>query len=323
MLTRGSLAAAAGVLWLAASVLVDAGLCGEAEETSLDDRMKKAAELYSARDYRTALTELHTIAAEGEEAGKLEEYAVKAKGVLGDELGKVMASCRLLTKCKRCRGAGCPICKTCKGVGCRNKKGVVKTRVKWTEVEKVNIANVIRRKHRDIGVPWLQVQPCKKCKGRGCRPCRTCNGTGRPLVKTGGRGNKTPAILNMERPYLVRNLRAEGERALQEVDVADADGQFSPDQVDAQDVLWVVSAAKCFAQAEAISVELSDKAELSPMAKSASLEEAKLLEALKLKWHTTSEKAKRQAQSELQRQADEERARHVPKDKADDAGQKK
>lgn len=298
-------------LLVAALAITEMGLCGEAEEMSLDDRMKKAAELYGAKDYRAALTELHTIAAEGQAAGKLGEYAAKAKGVLGDELGRVMTTCRLLTKCRRCKGSGCPVCKTCKGLGCRNKKQAVRTRVKWTEVEKINIANVIRRKHRDISVPWLEVQPCKKCKGRGCRPCRTCNGTGRPLVKTRGRSSKTPAILDMERAYLVQGLRAEGERAIRAVNVADANGQFSPANVDAQDVLWVVSAAKFFAQAATISEESSDQAESSQMAKSASLEEAKLLETLKLKWHAASERAKRQAEAELRRQADEERARHT------------
>ena len=323
MLTRRAFAISAGALWLAAWGLINAGLCGEAEEKGLDDRMKEAAELYRAKDYRSALTELHAIAVEGKEAGKSEEYVGKAKEALGDELGKAMASCRLLTKCKRCKGDGCPVCKTCKGLGCRDKKQVAKTRVKWTEVEKVNIANVIRRKHRDITVPWLEVRPCKKCKGRGCRPCRSCNGTGRPLLKTSGRSSKAPAILDLERSCLIRELRSEGERALREVNVANANGEFVGSQVDAQDVLWVVSAAKHFAQAEAISVDSSDKAELSTMAKSASLEEAKFLKTLKLKWKAVSDGAKREAEAELRRQADEERARHAPKDEDDDRDQKK
>ena len=309
-------------LLAAALAMTEMGICGEAEETTLDDRVKKAAELYRAKDYRAALTELHAIASEGKEAGKLEEYAAKARGLLGEDLGKAMASCRLLTKCKRCNGSGCPVCKTCKGLGCRNKKQAAKTKVTWTEVEKINVANVIRRKHKGLAVPWVETQPCKKCKGRGCRPCRTCDGTGRSLVKTGGRGSKTPDILDIERSDLVRELRAEGERALRGVSTADALGQFRPDQIDAQDVLWVVSAGKHFAQAEAISVAPSDRAELSQMARSASLDEAKFLETLKLRWNAASDLAKRQAEVELQRQADEERARHVPKDEADDKDQK-
>ena len=310
------------MLSAAALAVTGTGICAEAEEViSLDDRMKKAAELYAAKDYRTALTELHAIAAEGEEAGKFGEYAAKAKEILGDELGKAMATCRLLTKCKRCKGSGCPTCKTCKGLGCRDKKQKAKTRVRWTEVEQVNIARVVKRKHKDLAVPWLEVQPCKKCKGRGCRPCRTCNGTGRSLLKTGRRTSKTPAVHASEIPHLIRELTTEGERSLQKINVVNADGELSPSQIDAQDVAWAASAGKYLKQAETIAVEPSAKTELSQMAKSAALEEAKLRRALKLKWDAASEGAKRQAEAELRRLADEERARHTEK-KDEDEGKK-
>ena len=299
-----------GAAWCIAFALMRIGVCADAPLENLDDSLRKAVDLYRAKDYSTALNKLHAVATSAGEADRLDEYVAKAKEALGDELGKILASCRLLTKCRRCKGEGCPTCKTCKGLGCRHKKRQAKTRVNWTEVEQVGIARVMHRKRRDIAVGWTEVRACRRCKGRGCRPCRTCNGTGWSLVKTGGSANKTPGVLDIERSYLADGLKAKAESALRQVDVVDRQGKFRKEEVDAQDIVWVLRAGKCFEQAAAIVTEPADKVQLGQKAQAASLKETKFLEVLKRRWEAAADRARRQAEAELRRQADEELARH-------------
>ncbi len=226
---------------------------------------------YGEQNHRGALEAFYAYALQGQQAGQLDEYLAKAKEQLGVDLGKVMASCRMTIKCRRCKGDGGHSCKSCGGDGRKQDK---KRRVIHSNIKGQISVRTIR---------WTEPRPCGRCKGTGYRFCKACDGTCHSLINP-KKGSKL-ALLDFERQYIVplllqrsqillaqitpsrgstarRSSNQQGQQggaAQQGVKAFEPGDPFEPDAIDVQDLALASRATRLIEEAVEISASTQTK----------------------------------------------------------------